>query len=149
MTRRLKRICWVLIAMACVLPVASRFMREFPEVLLQLMVPYAFLAVGIALVRTDTMGRWAVGVSTLMTVMTFITAYEAPREFWRYLSLWVDTITVCQSVLAVLFLFGSYRQLLSHRRGECNFAEPTAPPNGGPAIRSGNSGASGGPPSVS
>jgi hypothetical protein len=38
---------------------------------------------------------------------------------------------------------------LNHVRQEYGFAEPGAPPNGGPAELFGNSGAGGGPPSVS
>lgn len=39
--------------------------------------------------------------------------------------------------------------IAEYRRGVRRRAEPGAPPNGGPAKRSGNSGATGGPPSVS
>ena len=48
--------------------------------------------------------------------------------------------------LAMLGLCGSYESLAGAARGT---AELGAPPNGGPAERLGNSGVSGGPPSVS
>ena len=119
MTRTLKTISWILIALGCGRIVLSRFvgpMRVFPEIHLQLMIPYAFLAAAVVLLRSERMAGWSVGVCALLALVTFVTVYQAPREFWRYLSLWIDYICIGQSVVAVVFLFESFRQFLKERR---------------------------------
>ncbi len=58
----------------------------------------------------------------------------------------VGTGYVVQACLALLLPFAAMALGLCGRRSG---AEPTASPNGGPATRLGNSGAGGGPPSVS
>ena len=149
MTRKLKSISLLLIGLACARLVLSAFMWHFPDVLLQLAIPHVILVIGVSLVRTDRMGRWAVGTSGLLAVVTFVSVYEAPREFWTYLSLWITSIVACQTIVAVLFSFESFRQFLHCRRNPRTLAEPNAPPNGGLATPVANSGATEGPPSVS
>ncbi len=137
---KLKMIAWLLIALACLRVVLSRFLWHFPDILLELLAPYIVLAVGLRFVRTEKAGRWAIGLSGLLASVTFVSVYAGPREFWQNLSLWIHSITVCQMLVGGLFVFGA----LCSRP----VAEPCIAPNGGPAQRFGNSGIGGGPPSM-
>jgi hypothetical protein len=60
MILKLKVISWLLIAAACLRLLLARFMWHFPEILLQLLAPYFFLAIGVVLVRTERVGRLVV-----------------------------------------------------------------------------------------
>jgi hypothetical protein len=94
-------------------------MKGFWDAHLELMIPYTFLAASLFFVQTNRSARWAAGVSCMITIVTVITAYELPREFWKYLSVWVNYITVGQSVVAAAFLFHAFRH---HRRASAAMA---------------------------
>lgn len=136
-----KMICWLLVALAFLRVVLSTFLWHFPDILLELLAPYIVLVIGLCFVRTESTGRWGIAVSGLLALVTFISVYQGPREFWQNLSLWIHSIVACQMLIGGLFLFGALRSRPP--------AELGASPNGGPPERLGNSEVGGGPPSVS
>ena len=98
------------------------FFNAFLMMHLKLAVPLALLAVALSFIRTERMARWAFGVVSVQVVVTFITCYEAPRDFWRYLTLWIDYISLGQSAVAGLFLAESLRQHRKERK-ECHLTK--------------------------
>ncbi len=89
---------------------------------LKLVAPLAILAVALALVHTERMARWALGVVCIQVVVTFITCYEAPRDFWQYLTIWIHYIFLGQTAVAGLFLAESLRQHRKERQSESRAA---------------------------
>jgi hypothetical protein len=115
MYSKLKLWLWVLVLVACARIVVSLLSYGYQwsiyiEMHLMFIAPYALLAVAVAAIRSARMARWAFGVLLVQIAVTFITCYEAPREFWRYLGLWINYIFIGQTAIAGLFLFESLRQ---------------------------------------
>jgi hypothetical protein len=120
MTPKFKKWLWVLVLIATAGIAASLsswgyLWRNYVEMHLMLLAPYALLSIAIAVIRSERMARWAFGVLLVQIAVTFVTCYEAPREFWRYLGLWIDYIFIGQTAVAGLFLFETLRQSKKER----------------------------------
>src|SRR3954451_20815011 len=101
----LKLWSWILILIAAGRIVASwiffsgvppygRLWQIYLPMHLELLAPYAFLAVAVAFTRTPSPARWGLGVIGLQAFVSLAFCYEAPREFWQYLDLWVFYVTI-------------------------------------------------------
>ena len=120
MTRKLKRVAWVFMILACGRLGVSMFVNRpsvapldaFPL----LLTPYVFLVAAVALIREERLAFWAVGVSFVFCLVTCAADYFFYREFWNYLGLWIYFITRCQWVVALVFLFETFRRFRKPRQ---------------------------------
>jgi hypothetical protein len=88
----------------------------------------------------------------IIAFLLFLVSVWIPRRLsgWTGISmLWALVITAAGlGIPIIIYEQWVHRPAVNREMGRV-LAEPGASPNGGPAVRSGNSGASGGPPSVS
>jgi len=118
-TGKFRRIAWLLILFAFGRLIISTFfgpMSDHPAMHFELTAPYVFFVVAVFLIRSDHMARWASGVAAFLSLITWVTEYEAEHHFWAYLRFWIDHISLGQSVVAIFFLFEAVRQYLKFRR---------------------------------